>query len=130
MAEDTAGIPFPIPDSGYQLKVFVAFSGPRLARKGILSYFAVAHNNVSPRLVLFPDRIEYRVIFRKQRSFSEIEEVRARNHPGGSIFGDVRQLTFAFKGSIWEVTFVLEKSVSESLLELFRTLAIVVRADD
>ncbi|HEX2829777.1 MAG TPA: hypothetical protein VHP37_25750 [Burkholderiales bacterium] len=60
----------PLPPSGVRIALRVAFTGV----KG-MPVLALAHNNAAPLLVLFEDHLVQRVIFRRERKYSEIEQV-------------------------------------------------------
>lgn len=61
-----------ITDDGRRLiPLKASFAGVR----GLPQSFAIASNNASPLLIVGPDGIDYRVLHRKRRAFSEIESV-------------------------------------------------------
>jgi hypothetical protein len=70
-------IPNPLPDTGTSVPLRAAFL--------VLKKFpllGVAANNAAPRLVLYEDRIEYRVITRRSHRYEELEHVDARQTLG------------------------------------------------
>lgn len=65
-------IPDPLPDKGLSIPVRASFS--------VLKAFplvAVATNNLTPKLILFKDGVEFRVIITQRRRYEEIESVDA-----------------------------------------------------
>lgn len=61
----------------------------------------VATNNAAPRLVLFNDRIEFRVITRQQRRYDDLESVDARQTLGTqNIVLYWRRGVFAFSANL------------------------------
>ncbi len=62
--------PVIIPEQGMAIPLRISFIGLKSVR-----WFALAHNNFSPLLVLFQDHLVQRVVFRKSRNYSEIEYV-------------------------------------------------------
>ncbi len=76
-----------IPPEGIHVAVTQTFSGLKPLGGGV----GISHNNMNPRLVLYDDRIEYRVIIKTSRRYGDIERVK--------VFGK-RQLRFVFYGQI------------------------------
>jgi hypothetical protein len=70
-------IPKPLPPDGYSIPLRAAFL---VFKKFPL--LGIAKNNAAPRLVLFDDRIEFRVIARQHRQFEDLENVDARQTLG------------------------------------------------
>jgi len=58
-------------DGGRVVPLKASFTGLR----GLPRLVAIASNNASPLLMIYPDRIDYRVIQRRQRPMGEIEMV-------------------------------------------------------
>jgi hypothetical protein len=116
----------PLPKTGHRVPVIAAGSGPRLARRGLLSYYQLAYNNVFPSLVLFPHHFEYRVILKSSKKYSEIQEVWTRPHLPNLSLGDYHQLCIAFKGSWWGIFLVLEESILKSTLSALEHLGVVI----
>jgi hypothetical protein len=119
-------IPISLPKTGHRVPVFAAYSGPRLARRGLFSYLTLSYNNVFPSLMLFPEHFEYRVILKSSKPYSEIQEVWIRPHPLSKLFGDYHQLCLTFKDSWWGVTLVLEKSVLKSTITALEHLHVAI----
>jgi hypothetical protein len=70
-------IPKPLSQEGFAVPLkasFVVFKA--------LPLLAVAHNNATPRLTLFEDRLEYRVIRLTRKNYADIEAVDARQWLG------------------------------------------------
>ncbi|HKY08218.1 MAG TPA: hypothetical protein VJQ55_08255 [Candidatus Binatia bacterium] len=65
-------IPDPLPESGLSIPLRASF----LVFK-IFPLFGMATNNAAPRLVLFNDRIEFRVIASQARRYEELEYIDA-----------------------------------------------------
>ncbi len=59
-----------IPEQGMAIPLRISFIGVKSVR-----WFALAHNNLSPLLVLFEDHLVQRVVFKKSRKYSEIAYV-------------------------------------------------------
>ena len=66
-------IPNPLPDGGFSIPLRASFL---VFKKFPL--FGVATNNAAPRLDLFKDRIEFRVITSQIRQYEDLESVDAR----------------------------------------------------
>jgi hypothetical protein len=116
----------PLPEAGYDLPVRASFFGPRLATTGLLSYITFAHNNLCPSLKLFPEHLEYRIIFKSTKRYSEIKGAEIRPHPLGFLFGEVFQLRLQFKNSWWEIVFVFNSDMETSIISLLENLNIPV----
>ena len=63
-------LPDPLPAGGVNIPLRISFVGLKSAR-----VVALAHNNLAPLLILFEDHLVQRVIFRKERKYSEVEYV-------------------------------------------------------
>ena len=63
-------IPDPIPPEGASIPLNVAFAG--FKNVPLISF---AHNNLAPKLLLFEDATQTRVIFSRRRLISEIESI-------------------------------------------------------
>jgi hypothetical protein len=70
-------IPKPLPGDGFSISLRASFL---VFRKFPL--LGIATNNAAPRLVLFDDRIEFRVITRQRRRYEDLESVDARQTLG------------------------------------------------
>ncbi|MBK0027891.1 hypothetical protein IAE57_17140 [Stenotrophomonas sp. S48] len=68
-----------------------------------LPWFALAHNSLNPRLILHADRVEYRVLRRRERPYSAISEVDYRN------WRSTQNIVLAFEGSAF--TFIANTGV-------------------
>ena len=68
-----------------------------------LPWFALAHNSLNPRLILHADRVEYRVLRRRERPYSAIAEVDYRN------WRSTQNIVLAFEGSAF--TFIANTGV-------------------
>ncbi len=64
-------IPADIPTSGFEVPLLAAFTGARHLPRQI----SFSHNNASPSLTLFEDRIECRVIARRSIALKDIERI-------------------------------------------------------
>ena len=69
MKSDTS-LPDFLPRDGVAIPLRVSFTGIKSSR-----WIALAHNNFAPLLVLFEDHLVQRVVFRKERKYSDIEYV-------------------------------------------------------
>ncbi|MBL7164389.1 MAG: hypothetical protein ISS57_17515 [Anaerolineales bacterium] len=76
-----------IPPEGISVPITNSFSG----LKPLGGVFGVSRNNLNPKLVLYDDRIEYRVIIKGSKRYGDIEQVKVR---GG------RQVLFIFYDSL------------------------------
>jgi hypothetical protein len=119
-------IPTSLPVIGHNIPVFAAFSGPRLARRGLRSHWTLAYNNIFASLVLYPKHFEYRVILKSSKQYSEIQEIWTRPHRLSKILGDCHQLCIAFKNSCWGVTLVSEKSIIQQAILTLESLGVIV----
>ena len=70
-------IPNPLPEDGLAIPLRASFL---VFKKFPL--FGVATNNAAPRLILFNDRMEFRVITRQIRQYEDLESVDARQTLG------------------------------------------------
>jgi hypothetical protein len=89
-------IPDPLPRAGFDVPLrasFLVFKGAPL--------FGVATNNAAPRLILFDDAIEFRVITRQRRRWQDLEKVDARQSLGTqNIILHWRGTFFAFSANL------------------------------
>jgi len=76
-----------IPPEGILVPITFSFTGLK-PFGGVLGF---ARNNLNPKLTLFDDRMEYRVIVKSSKRYGDIEQVKAR---GG------RELVFYFYSNI------------------------------
>jgi hypothetical protein len=92
----TMEIPKPLPQEGFPVPLKASF----LVFKA-LPWFGVAYNNAAPRLTLFEDRLEYRVVTSARRSYADIESVDARRWIATqNVILRWRGHTFAFSGNV------------------------------
>ncbi len=75
-----------IPPEGINVPISNSFSG----LKPLGGVFGFSRNNLNPKLTLYDERIEYRVIIKGSKRYGDIEQVKVR----GS-----RQVQFDFYGS-------------------------------
>jgi hypothetical protein len=97
-------IPNPLPRNGFEVPLRAAFlvfkSAPLLA---------VATNNAAPRLVLFDDAIEFRVVTRQRRRWEELERVDVRQTFGTqNIILHWRRNFFAFSANVGTEPLLIE----------------------
>ncbi|MEJ7810761.1 MAG: hypothetical protein WKG32_10170 [Gemmatimonadaceae bacterium] len=91
-------IPEPLPASGFDVPLRASFTVFRS-----LPLLGVSTNSASPRLTLFPDRVEYKVIARVAKRYDEIHAVDVRQTLGTQnaiLFP--RGGMFAFSGNLGE----------------------------
>jgi len=108
-------IPKPLPADGFPVPLRASFL---VFKKFPL--LGVATNNAAPRLVLFRERIEFRVITRQQRRYEDIESVAARQAFGTqNIVVFWRRGLFAFSANLVAedslialITFCRERGIS------------------
>lgn len=65
-------VPNPIPNEGFSISPRASFTIVKA-----LPLLGVAKNNFNPKLILFPDGVEYRVLRTRRRRYEEIESVDA-----------------------------------------------------
>jgi len=63
-----------IPPEGVSVPIIQSFSG----LKPLGGLFGISHNNLNPKLTLYDDRIEYRVIIKGSKRYIDIEQVKTR----------------------------------------------------
>jgi hypothetical protein len=80
----------PGPDGATAIPLMASFAGVR----GLPWWFAVATNNARPLLEILPSGLRYRVIRKRERSFSEIERVDVRT------FWQTVNIDIAFRGAL------------------------------
>jgi hypothetical protein len=89
-------IPDPLPREGFDVPLRASF---RVFRGAPL--LGVATNNAAPRLILFDDAIEFRVVTRQRRRWEDLERVDARQSFGTqNIILHWRRNFFAFSGNL------------------------------
>lgn len=109
-------IPSPIPRSGFAVPIRAAF----LVLKG-LPLLSVASNNMNPRMTLFEDHMEYRVLKLTARSFRDIAMIDARRALGGSnLIVHWQAVWFSFSASVQDVVALA------ALLQFFRGKQLVL----
>lgn len=94
-----------IPPEGIDVPVTQTFSGLKP-----LGAVGISHNNMNPRLVLYDERIEYRVIIKTSRRYGDIERVK--------IVGN-RQLRFIFYGQFFTLSTWLSNAEDRATLVNF-----------
>ncbi len=98
-----------IPPEGVSARITQSFSGLKPLGGG----FGISHNNLNPKLILYDDRIEYRVILKGSKRYGDIEQVKVR---GG------RQVQFDFYGSLLTLSVWLANSEDRlTLLNFLRS---------
>ncbi len=101
-----------IPPEGINVPISHSFSGI----KPLGGVFGVSRNNLNPRLILYDDRLEYRVILKGIKRYGDIEQVKIR---GG------RQVQFAFYGSLLTLSVWLTNAEDRlTLLKFLRSRGI------
>lgn len=80
-----------IPPDGIRVPITFSFTGLR-PFGGVLGF---SRNNLNPKLTLFDDRMEYRVVLKGSKRYGDIEQVKAR---GG------RELVFYFYSNLLTLT--------------------------
>jgi len=89
-------IPKPLPAEGFSVPLRASF----LVFKA-LPLLGVAHNNAAPRLTLFEDHLEYRVLTLTRKTYADIEAVDARRWIGTrSVILCWRARMLAFAGNV------------------------------
>ncbi len=89
-------IPHPLPDGGFSVPLRASFL---VFKKFPL--FGIATNNAAPRLVLFNDRIEFRVIAIQTRRYEDLEYIDALQSLGTqNIILCWRRRFFAFSANL------------------------------
>jgi len=109
-------IPVAIPTTGIEIPVLVTYSGP----KG-LALLNFSQNHINPRLVLYEDRMEYKVLARKAVNYSQIEYIRVLASPF------FYRIQFAFYDR--NTTFsphLANREIVECLVDFFRARGIPV----
>ena len=103
-------IPNPLPNDGLAIPLRASFTVFKN-----LPLLGIATNNVAPKLILFKDGIEFRVITTKRRQYGEIETVDARQ-----IFG-THNLILCWRGRFFVFSANLGKEQPLiALLHFFR----------
>ena len=113
-------IPDPLPDAGFDVPLRAAFTVFRA-----MPLIGVSTNSASPRLTLFPDRVEYKVISRGAKRYDELASVDARQSLGTqNVILIPRGGMFAFSANVGEEGRLL------ALLDFFarRGVALAARA--
>jgi len=101
-----------IPPDGILVPITFSFTGLK-PFGGVLGF---SRNNLNPKLTLFDDRMEYRVVLKGSKRYGDIEQVRAR---GG------RELVFYFYSNILTLTVYLANSEDRiTLLNFLRSRGI------
>ena len=120
-------MPKPLPAGGFAVPLKASF----LVLQP-LPIIAVAHNNAAPRLTLFEDTVEFRVLSLQRRSYAEIEAVDAQQFIGTqNIILYWRKRLLGFSGNIGaeDQLIVLLAFFEEKQLSLTdRARGILVRA--
>ena len=101
-------IPTPLPAEGYAVPLRATFTGIRN-----VPLLAVAHNNLTARFVLFPEHLDYRVLFRQERPYTAIESIDASQR--------LKQIEVAWRGKWLTLTAGFRKH--ETLLEVLQFFA-------
>lgn len=102
-----------IPPEGIDVPVTQTFSG--LKPFGAVG---ISHNNMNPRLVIYDDRLEYRVIRRSSRRYGDVECVK--------MIGN-RQLRFVFYGQVLTLSVWLSNAEDRvTLVEFLRTRGVKI----
>lgn len=100
-------IPYPLPDSGFTIPLRASFL---VFKKFPL--LGAATNNAAPRLDLFKDRVEFRVITRQIRQYEDLEYIDALQTLGTqNVILCWRRRFFAFAANL---------GAEEPLVELLR----------
>jgi len=89
-------IPQPLPDTGFPIPVRASFTVFKR-----YPWLAIASNNLAPRLLLFEDRLEHRVIVSRRHVYSDIEKIDARQRfAAHNIIFHWRDGMFAFNANV------------------------------
>ena len=110
MASDPTGaLSEPLPAEGVEVPLLASFAG--LARVPILS---LGKNNLSARLRLYPDELEFKVLRTRRRPYTEIQRIETQS------FWATRNVEFVWRGSL--ITFTANLHSDAWRLALLRFL--------